>query len=351
MSRKTIQILATTVVVLAVLLWAIRSNNSNDASSPTQLLLPDLQSVANAATEIRISGSSDESDVTIHRDGDAWLLGARDDYAADLGKIRQLMIALADAKIVEEKTSDEEKFDRLGVGDPDNGGEGLEVSIVGPEFSYVVILGKTAQRKYRYARIKGETKSYLINQNPNIPVTVTDWLLPDLVNIDSKRIKSVKISHVGGDTLYFEKDKQEQADFLVRDIPKNRELSYSAVGNSIASALANLKLENVRKRIDATPSITTEYQTWDGLVLTVDLEVDNDVTWAAFSAKALPVEASEPADADGAQESAASERTLEADAINKRLSGWQYQLGDYKKGLMTREWKDILQQNSAETAK
>jgi hypothetical protein len=347
MSRKTIQVLAATIVVLIVLLYAIRSNDGSDAGSATRLLIPDLESVANTATDIRISGASGDPDVQIHRDGDTWLIGARDDYAADLGKIRQLIIALADAKIMEEKTSDEDKYARLGVGDPENGGDGLEVSIAGPEFSYSVILGKTAQRKSRYARIKGEAVSYLIDQNPDIPSTAAKWLLTDLVDIDSKRIKSVSISHVGGDTLRIEKDTQEQNDFVVRDVPKNRELSYSTVGNGIASALGNLKLEDVRKQVDSPAATTTVYRTWDGLMLTVGIVNEDGAAWATFSAS----DAAEAAGPDETPAPDASGRAAEAEAINTRLSGWQYRLPEYKTGLITREWKDILKADGKDPAK
>ncbi|MDH3531616.1 MAG: DUF4340 domain-containing protein, partial [Gammaproteobacteria bacterium] len=191
MSRKTLQVLIAVVVGLVLTLLVLDSTDRNDAPNEAGPLLPGLKSRANEVEQVRISRSAGEESVTIRRDGGAWVVSDRDDYPADVGKLRQLIIALADASIVEEKTSNPEQYEKLGVDDPAEGGDGARVFAGGEGFSYEVILGDSAQRDFRYARLPDQATSYLIDKNPTVPDSVGDWLLPDIVDISAERVRKV----------------------------------------------------------------------------------------------------------------------------------------------------------------
>ena len=179
MNRKTIRTLIAIVVALALLLVVLQGTETDRMATAERLLFPGFKSLANDIENIAIQRPGDDEAVAIHRIDNRWTVPVRDDYTADVGKLRELIIALADARIVEEKTSNPEYYNKLGVDDPAQGGKGTRVTASGAGFSYTLILGDRAQGDFRYSRIDGEEMSFLIDQNPEIPVSASDWLLPE----------------------------------------------------------------------------------------------------------------------------------------------------------------------------
>ena len=373
MTRRTIQWLAALVIGL-VLLLVVLEESDHSGTPESRLLLPDLEAHANSADTVLIAQPKEEADVTLHRIDDHWSVVERDDYPADMGKLRSLMVALAGAKIIEDKTSNPDLYSKLEVGDPGDGGKGVKVTVSGDGFAETVILGKTAQRDFRYARVPDQASSYLIDKNPEIPDKAGDWLSPDVLDIPSKRIRRVSITHADGEKIVIEKGSKDLTDFSVLDVPAGRELSYASVGNGIAAVLAKLTLEDVRAAVEAPAETTVVFDTWNGLRVTARVTPEGDTSWVAFSAEAVPAEDAgqsaaskeetadtdapatgtpdDQATADGAdaEKEAASKQAeaeppapdVQAAEINKRLGGWQYKLADYKKNLLTRRWKDVL---------
>lgn len=325
MKRKTVPTLIAMIAGLLLVLLVLRSNDGEQASG--QLLLPAFAAVANDTSAILVQGPDGVEAVSLQRVDEHWRVGSRNDYPADIGKLRQLVVALAEARILEEKTSDPDLYEKLGVDDPESG-KGSRVTVSGQNFEYAVILGDRTQGKYRYARETAATASYLIDQDPTLPASADEWLLADILDIAAKRVKRISIAHADGETIVIAKDTEEQTDFSVLDMPDGRELSYATIANGIGGALAALKLQSVRQRIEASAATTTtEFQTWDGLSISMQIVTEDDESWIGFAAAASETEG---AIAD------------EAEDINKRLTGWQYQLPDYKNDLLVRRWDDLL---------
>lgn len=330
MTRRTLQTLAAIIVGLVLLLLALRGNDVHESGPVGEPALPDFASVANDISKVRIVRPSGGEGVTLHLKGDLWAVSARDDYAADIGKLRQLIIALADARVLEEKTSNPEQYDKLGVGDPEEGGTGTKIIATTPEATYSVILGNVAQGEYRYARPTDQATSYLIDQNPDLPKTVGDWLLPDIVDIGSAAVRRVVITHADGESIVVEKSDSDQTDFVVAGVPEGRELSYATVGNGVAGALGSLKLEDVRKTTAEAVATTTVFETWDNVTISAKITAGNEQSWVSFAAET------------NSEESGDTDRVAE---INARVSGWQYRLPDHKKNLLVRRWDDILKED------
>ncbi|MGI9203832.1 MAG: DUF4340 domain-containing protein [Woeseiaceae bacterium] len=346
MTQRTVLILAATVVGL-VLLMLVTQNNNDESIFAGGKLLPDFKVDANQVTNVSIARSNESENLGIRRNGGGWVVTERDDYPADIGTIRQLIIALADATIVEEKTANPDNYDRLGVADPGADGSGTKVVLTGEDFTYSVILGDAAQGNFRYARVTDNPTSYLIDQNPDLPTAVGEWLTDSLVDLPAARMRRVSISHADGETITIEKSEEAQTDFTVLGIPNGRELSYATAANGIGGALTSLTLQDARAAIEAAPSTSVLFETWDGLAVNADIATEGDSAWVTLSA----------APADSAEESAAIDTEAEtpqqspaeeADEINSRVSGWQYQLAAHKKDLLVKRWDDILEPAEAE---
>ena len=318
----------TLAIVLAVLLAGLFAttllNNDRDVASGG-LLFPDLKAQINDISQVSVSKAGES--VTMNNNAGRWVLVESQNYPVDTGKLRKLLLSLADAKKIEEKTSNPELYERLAVGDAAPDSQGTEIRFGGAESQWSIIIGNLAQRKYRYARIPSEAESWLIDQNPTLPRGASGWLLPEILDIDSTKVQSVTITHDDGETIRIDKEDAAVTDFTVADIPEGRELRYASVVDSMAGVLSSLNLEDVAVATDAGEadgSATTVFTTFDGLEITIESSLRDEDTWITVHA--------EHADAD----------SDEIRKIEDRLSGWEYRIKSYKADQLRRRWDDIL---------
>ena len=324
MNTRQIRTLAIVLLVLMAGIFANTISNNGD-SSADGLLFPALKAEINDISRVSISSAGESVTLTI--EGDQWVLAEYKNYAADTGKLRQLILALADAKKLEEKTSKVEMYGRLGVEDSSANSQGTEIRLDAPDSARTLIIGNLAQREYRYARIAGEATSWLIDQNPTLPSNLSDWLVPEILNIDSTRMQSVTITHSDGETINIHKEDVAVTDYSVSDIPDGRELSYPSIVDGMAGVLSGLTLEDVAEASEAPEddsAATTVFRTFEGLEITIKSSIRDENSWITVSAN---------------QPDASSE---EATKINERLGGWSYQIQSYKADQLRRRWDDIL---------
>lgn len=328
MNARNVKILAAVVVIFVAVLLILDQGRSPNAVNTR--LLPDLRSHINDVTALIIRSGSET--VTVAQAGDIWSVRERSNYAADIGKLRQLLLALAEARVVERKTSNPEKYHLIGVNDPaDDDSESVEFTIKGDGVEQVLILGKSTLGDYRYARASGEAQSVLIDKNPDVPGDAGGWLAQAILDISADRVQRVTIAHVDGEEIRIEKESQETGDFQVINIPDGRELSYPSVANGISGALDELSLSDVRKAPanKMTPDVLTTFRTFDGLIVEAAIIQDGESSWVSIMVS------NGAADGD-------PETDGEAERINQRVSGWQYAIPDYKANLLKRHFEDIL---------
>lgn len=367
MNARSVKWLALAVVVMFGILIALnQSKLDSSVSSRTEPLFPDLQDRLNDINAITVTDI--DGTISVRRDDEKgrWIVPAKDGYPANTADLRQLMIALADALKLEEKTSNPELYGRLGLADPreaeDAEASGVLVTAEGDDAVTSLIIGDTAQREFRYVRIPGQPESWLIDQNPTLPGDTGDWLLPQIVDVQSADIRSVRIRHEDGELIRIHKESREQAKFEVENIPEGRELSYPTVANSIGSVLSDLNLEDVKAATaeNRRPDATATFTTFDDLQ--IELNVFNEPSgkdqsngeehWITVRATALASGETEQdseglggTEADAADGTAAQEAqaaAAQAASINERVEGWIYRIPGYKATQLTRRWKDIL---------
>ena len=323
MNSSTLRILGIVVALLLIALFVVERGDDGGPAESGELLFPDLKAQLNDVTGIRIERFG-EDPVIINRDDGAWRVAARDGFPADVVKIRELLLAVADAETMEAKTANPEMHGRLGLRAPDaENSKGTLVTTTVGGTDYALIFGNVAQTSNRYARRAGEDQTWLVNQNPDIPGSAGDWLVSDLVDIASTQVRSVTITHPDGETIHVEKAAEEDTNFTVNDVPEGRELSYSTVGNGIAGALNDLDLDDVRLAVDAGEAVTTVFETFDDMTVTVRTVRGEEESWLSLEAAGGP--------------------ETEAESLNALASGWQFRVADYKANLFTRRWEDILE--------
>ncbi len=325
MNTRQIKTLAIVLIVLVASLFTITLSDKQSDTSAGGLLFPVLKAQINDISQVSISKAGEA--LTVTNDSGRWVLAERDGYPVDTGKLRKLLLALADATKLEEKTSNPEMYDRLGVEDTAPDSKGTEILMTGPDSETSLILGNLAQRKYRYGRVPGQDQSWLIDQNPTLPADVGGWLLPEILDIDTSRIQSVSITHNDGETIRIEKEDDAASNFNVPDIPDGRELSYAGVVNSIAGVLSNLNLQDVAKATETEADdslVRTVFTTFSGLEISIESSLRNEETWIIVSAHQSDTNSDEAA------------------KISERVGGWEYQVLSYNGDKLRRRWDDLL---------
>lgn len=397
MNPRNVKILAAVVLILFGTLFALNSADRSDSPAGTEMLFPELKPRLNDLNEVTITDA--DGTLTLRRapdgESDGWVSSEHDGYPADTAKLRQLLLAIADAQKLERKTSDPALYGRLGVADPaEEDGGGVLVSAKGDDAAVSVILGDPAQGNFRYARLPEEEQSWLINRNPGLPDDSAGWLVPEIVDIDASRIESVVIRHADGEEIRIRKGTADDVNYDVENIPDDRELRYPSVANGIAGVLADLTLQDVSSgdRTGEDASVA-EFRTFDGLELQVRIgrtgeaagtgeedasrAAEEEEYWITLEASAseasagapqpTPETAADDAESEGGEPAteqggasgndgetgaaaadagqAGEDRpdpAEEAAGINQRVGGWSYRIAGYKADQLTRRLEDLL---------
>lgn len=327
--NKTVKILALAALALVAILVVLDQSEKDPDTG--QSFLPGFREQVESVSSITVIGADSEQPVEIKKAENQWIVPSRSNFPANNAMVREVLLAMVDAKIREIKTANPDQFHLLGLRDPGiDGSKGIKITVRGNEFSRSVIIGNLARGNTRYARLADGDQSWLIDQNPDVPEDASDWLLKEVLDISNADISAISIAHPDGETIEISRNADEASNFDIDNIPDGRELSYATVANGIAGALSDLTFDDVREVRGFENSITTTFQTTDGMVLIAHSVVEDDDTWVSFIAQ------------DSAD---TSDRQTE---INSRVSRWQYKLPAYKSGLLARTWDDLLKEPNSD---
>ena len=404
MNKHWIKLLVVTVIAVLLALWvqAGRNPQSTDENHGAKLI-PELKSEVNAVQQLRIVGPGDQTLVTLKKGESTWTVLEKDGYEADLDKVREYLLRLADASLIESKTANPELYERLGVGDvAGSDAKGLRIELEGMKKPVKLIVGNFNGQggPSTFVRRNDEAKSWLVKGSLVPEKLAANWVQKALSDIPSSRIQRVEITW-NGKKVVARKDTAADANYQIDDVPKGRELNTAFEGNGPASVLAGLRFEDVRKAdpesLNATTAtVSTRLQTFDGVVVTAISAYIGDKTWVEYSATLDPViaeasilvsqaqaakdyEASKQAAQEAAAQAAADaqkkdvevaaapEQPLamtdpakdktermqalqdEVSALNLRFKGWQFVLPPYTYSNMSRKMEELLKPEKAES--
>lgn len=342
MNARSTKGLAIAAGVLLVGAFFINSGSDRDAGD-NGLLLPGLEDSLDDVTVVRIAGP--DGNVSIERREDSWHVLEKSGYPADIGKLRSALTALADARRLEAKTSQPGRHAQLGLD---------EASATRVAFDGVdggdVLLGDVAQQRYRYARLAGDDQTWLIDQNPEIPLAASDWLAGAITDIPAADIASITLLHANGEEIRIVRG--DDGEFRVDNVPDERELRYAGVINATTSALQGLELDDARpaEDLEVGADLTATYTLTDGIALTARRYSEDDAAWFTFDAEA-PADApltETLADGEIGDDSASPSPVERAADIARRVRGWAYRLPTYKADALAKRWDDLLAEEAGD---
>jgi hypothetical protein len=389
MTKKHIGIfLGVTVIVLVAAIVAVnKEQNAVVNKQAGAYLFPGLEAKINDVDKIEVVKSEDH--VTIQHKDNKWQIAEKDDYPADLSKIKEVVMKIAAFTTVEPKTKKPENFGKLNVEDPkDENAKSVQVTLTdkaGKEMASVVV-GRmesggfsTVGQDKTYVRKAKDNQVWLVNGGLTVNEAPSNWVTEEILNINSSRVKKVAITHKGGKAVIVEKEKPGNGDFVLADLPKGKQAKSQSELTQVARSMERLRMLDVQKAdgfaFPEDKTITTELQTFDGLVISASTLKQNGNYLSKFSARFDPalrpaeppaVKASEANKKDEAKNSdgkkdtpaadphaskppALKEAALvkqEADQLNQQLSPWVFTLNKSKAKNLVEEMDDLVKDKS-----
>lgn len=292
-----------------------------------RLAFPDLTPKLKDVQRIEVLNLGKTTVIAV-KDG-RWGLADRGFYPVIDTKLRGMLTALTELRLMEPRTSDPEQLRRLGVEDPeakeskstllrllDSGGKPILTLITGHR--RVRTQAKVAEQIY--VRFPGDNQAWLAEGALQIDADPQLWLDRDVMNIENKRIAGVRVTR-GNEVLAFAR----KDDKLTLTEPAEHPPLDEYRLDDVARALEYLNFQDVQP--DSAPVGEQvgqgDFVTSDGLRVTATVfkaEKDIHVRFAVTG-----------------DDSAKAEITR----LSGKVSGWTYQLGAWKEKALTPTLADL----------
>jgi hypothetical protein len=338
MNGKQLKLLGlVTAVFIIGAVWISLARKPDD--TPDAALFPQLNTQLDKVRTIKLLKAGDVLAAELNRTADGWTLKQRNDYPADSRKINALLIDLAEAKLLEEKTATAANYPSLGVQDVSLAdATGTKIELSGTETAIKLIVGKNdATANGTYVRVADQAQSWLIDKQLTVPAEVGAWLQRNLVDIEAGRIQEVKVQLPGQPAYSASKEKRDD-NFDVGPLPKKRELNSIGVANAMGQALIDLQLEDVRPIAEVAneSSAQASFHTFDGLIIDIRGFNIDDKKWITLATRYdtalaqrfdVSTAAAQP---DASLKSASESGQAQAETMNKKTAAWAFAIADYK---------------------
>jgi hypothetical protein len=337
-------------------------------------------SVINDVNEVLIE--TKDQRITLVRGEQTWGVKENASYRADVEKVKQAIVGLADLRIHEPKTQNPELYERLGLQDTDQEGSPAKTVTVktadNPETAKLV-MGNQRPAKGNprmsdiYVRKPGDPQTWLAIGNVPIETMPGEWMDKEVTALPTKRVRQVTVTHPKGDTLHLSKAKPEDLDFHLDAIPSGFKISSQFNVNNVVGTLVQLSLEDVKPQAEveflANPGVSAILETFDGLRLHVHTSKQDEQVWGKFSAEfdanlIQPSEAETKLEDTEKSEGAETEKTdkdtdvkmpeedsllkkpeevqKEVETLNQRVKDWAYALPSFRVENFSKLKKDLI---------
>lgn len=337
MDSKRFSILAgIALVAIAVAVWLVlKRAPESEGSLAGGKVLPALADKVNDVATLRFVQAGDKPLLTLDRGESGWTVAERDGYPADVAKVREYLLKLADARVVETKTANPERYATLGVEDVDaENATGLRVEVAGSGVDDKLIVGNFASQAGdgTYVRRPGEAESLLASGNLTPDRNLGQWLQRQIADIPSSRIREIVLVKGDGRPLRVYKENSGDANFKVADVPRGRELQSDVVANGLGSMLAGLTIDDVARAGDDGHGEAVlhraTYRTFDGVTVELEGWEADGKAYVQLTASLDEELAQQKIAADIAQEQAAAEADAAAKAAAEAAAADKPEGGD-----------------------
>ncbi|MEM7328705.1 MAG: DUF4340 domain-containing protein [Pseudomonadota bacterium] len=310
------------VIVLtgfAVLLWLILGLTSlttrpadNQHARIGDPVLSDFGRTRADAQKIRFTLADER--YTLARTASGWTLEETGGYPVRPDRLAELAGGLETLSFDEKRTDDPYKHDRIGLGHPQQDGNGALVEIFGSDANLMhsLIIGRKNDTLY----VRDPEDSQTFRAEGTLPPFYNRraWLDLDIIEIDPSAIRSARITDANGRSLYLRRSEGSDTRSF-RPAPPNQDdrLISRLAASTTALAVTRLTPVDVKPATDLTTDPIARHisETFDGLEIDLRAYRESGGLWVTLRA----IEAGE-----GARRAA---------AINEKAAGWAFRITDY----------------------
>jgi hypothetical protein len=320
------------------------------AGNNGKLMFPDLATRLQQAAKVEVVHPGQHLVIEKHQvNGQVrWGLASRGGYPVQETKLRGMLTALTELRLMDPRTSDPKEFATLGVEDPTAPTSNSNLLRVLDASGKTIVALIVGHRRVRtegnvpdevYVRRPDDNQSWLAEGSLDVDADPQLWLDRDIMNIDHSRIAKVTVTR-GNATLAFARADDKLAMTAPADHPKLDDYKLQ----DISRALELLTFDDVHPAAAAPASLigTAVFTTSDGLTVTASVY---DAPPKPDTAPAMDHEvlARFAVTGDG-------KTKPEADRLQERLSGWSYELGSWKESSLVPSLADLTTAPSATQA-
>lgn len=313
--RATVERLAIAAMVLWILLilMSLFSPSPGDESPRTgEPVLRNFSAVRSDTGSIRFTMADER--YTLERDGNVWVMAETGGYPVRADRLKDLADGLETLTWGERRTSNPERLERIRLGDPREGGNGVLVEVFAANGTKTAEMITGRRDDQIYARRPQETLAFRAEGELPPLYMRQAWLDLEIVDIDPSAISAVRLSDARGETIYLTRAPGEGPRSFTPAPPyQNDQLRSRLAASTPALAISRFAPIDVKPASELTTRPVARHitETHDGLEIDLRAWREPDGMWVTMRA----VEAGEGA--------------RRAQTINERAEGWAFQLTEY----------------------
>lgn len=337
MKNKAILFLVTTCVLIGVA-WKISEDRTPQTELERAYFYPELLDESNDITSLIISQKKKTTSLSKQRP--EWKVKNKDDFTANSSLVKQLILQIADLKIVEPKTSSAAHHKKLGLQEIDaEGSSGTLITVSSKKGNLVsLIVGNQpsdSSRQQYYVRRNEKNETWLVEGKLDAPADPIKWMDSLIMNVDTKRIKEVQINRPDEASIIITKKDKKEEFFALQNVPDGFRATSEATISSMGAILLNLRFNDVKsaKHVSALkPSQETTVLTFDQVTIRMlDYEIDEKLfTKFIFE---FP-------------EALQKKFNPEFKSLAEKTNRWIYQIPGYKRRMIARPLSGLIEKIS-----
>lgn len=370
MNAKTLILLAGALVVVAGGAMLVTRQNAPATStmSNAQKLAPTLSEKINDVAKVELRKGAETLLLSRVKDGDttSWKLMSRGGYPAKSDKVKELVLALSEAKLLEAKTDKPEKFAQLELEAPGAEAKGAAITLsdgAGASLASVIV-GKFAfapdgrSGEGMFVRRAAENQTYLSDLRLQVEVAASQWLVTDVLSTERVRLKSATIATAGSkdvpaETYTISRDSATKTDFTLTPMPAGKVLKFPTSATTPSYAIEFVDMADVAEAasidLGKEPVAICTYQMFDGFVITATLGKQDGKSWLKVAASSnfdgvpeVTSEGDKEKDPTKPTQRTRAEVEQEVKDFNAKHAPWAYALVDYKMSQFVPKLADMV---------
>lgn len=341
MTYRTVLIL----LVLAVLsvgaaFYGINSRtNVQTTNFSGERLFPDLLDQAKTVTEVEIIQAGQP--MTFVQTENGWTLRDSGGYRVHNNLVTKVILSIASMELLEAKTALEKRHATLDLGDPMAAGTKSQRVIMknadGDVLADIVVgsanffLPETTTGGM-YVRRPDEVQTYLVRGLVDIGEQARNWLIRDIIDINTDDVARVEVTHPDGEKLYVIPEEAASGGYSFENMPEGMKLTSAFAPRNIAALVNGFVLNDVRRDadtpLDNSEAYVAEFTMNSGM--TIDMRI-----WRIGEKQYMRISA------DAGTAAPDSDAAKLAEEITSRGQGWTYIIPEYQYEQISKKMVDI----------